>query len=60
MSKKKKMPKTSLEIYQTIRRDWNGVNPVTKVFKDKTKYQRHPKHKNKEMEGLNLPYGGLV
>ena len=29
-----------------IRRDWNGINPVTKMIPDKTKYTRKKKHKN--------------
>ena len=43
MEKKKVVPRTHLELLKTIRRDWNGVNPVTKVFDDKRK--RGPKHK---------------
>ena len=28
------------------RNDWNGLNPVTRVTNDKTKYSRKTKHKN--------------
>lgn len=47
MSKKnsKKQIKTNVEIYQTMRRDWNGLNPITKVIPDKR--NRKPKHKNR-------------
>lgn len=38
MGKKKKVKnKTFVDLYLEIRGSWNGVNPVTKVFKDKTK-----------------------
>lgn len=44
MSKKsKKTPKTNLEIYQSMRRDWGSVNPVTKVIPDKR--NKRPKHR---------------
>lgn len=46
MNKKKRKPKTNLEIYQSIRRDWGNVNPVTKVHEDKR--HKPPKHKGKE------------
>ena len=41
MSKKKKkkrnkMP-TNLELVQSIRGDWNGVNPVTRIVESKKK-----------------------
>ena len=45
---KEKVP-TMYETYKSIRKDWNGVNPVTKVFKDKTKYTRKKKHPNSDM-----------
>lgn len=37
--------KSNLDLMKSIRKDWNGVNPVTKVIKDKTKYTRKIKHK---------------
>ena len=37
--------KTMVEVYQSIRRDWGGVRPVTKVIPNKKKNAR-PKHKN--------------
>ena len=42
MSKENKNAKTNLtyEAARRIRRDWNGVNPVTKIIPDKTKYTR--------------------
>lgn len=39
-------PRSFYEMSKTVRRDWNGVNPVTKVFRDRTKYTRKQKHKN--------------
>lgn len=44
MSKSPK-PKTAVELYQSLRRDWNGVNPITKIIPNKKKTKRHPKHK---------------
>ena len=34
------------EAARHIRRSWNGINPVTKILPDKTKYTRKKKHKN--------------
>ena len=48
MSKKNKNhihPRTNLEIIQSIRGDWHGVNPVTKIIPDKRK--KKDKHKKK-------------
>lgn len=42
---KKKKKKIAYEIWKGIRKDWNGVNPVTKIIPDKTKYKRKEKHK---------------
>ena len=44
----KKKPKSSFDLYQSVRRDWNGVNPVTKIVESKKK--KKAKHKNKEFE----------
>ena len=30
------------------RADWHGVNPITKIVADKTKYTRKTKHKSLE------------
>lgn len=46
MAKRKKKGKTISEMCQS-RGSWNGVNPVTKVEQDKTKYTRKTKHKNR-------------
>ena len=45
MGKKKKTPKekTYCELLQTFRGDWGNVNPVTRVHKDKSKYNRKEK-----------------
>lgn len=40
-------PKTTNELYNTIRKDWGDINPVTKVDKDKSKYTRKKKHREK-------------
>lgn len=49
--KKKKTPPTNLELYQSIRRDWNGVNPISRIVESKKK--KKPKYKHKEFEGYN-------
>jgi hypothetical protein len=47
MAKKKKTSKTDpIEAVRASRGSWFGVNPVTKVIPDKTKYSRKEKHKN--------------
>lgn len=49
MSKKnKKEDKSMLDLYQSVRRDWNGVNPVTKIVESKKK--KKPKYPHKEYE----------
>ena len=47
MSKKKKKP-TALELAQSIRSSWNGVNPVTRIEENKKK--KKPKYKHKQYE----------
>ena len=51
MSKKngKKLPTTN-ELAQTIRRDWNGINPVTRVVESKKKKNKKEKHRKRAME----------
>ena len=48
MSKKKKKAPSNLELAQSIRRDWNGINPVTRVVESKK--NKSTKHKKREME----------
>ena len=48
MSKKK--PKTSIELAQTLRRDWGGVKPYTRVLPNDKAYSRKEKHKHQEWE----------
>lgn len=50
MSKKKHKttPRTNTEIWQSMRRDWGAINPVTKVIPDKRR--KPPKHKGRELE----------
>lgn len=40
--KKKKVqkPRTFTEVYSSVRRDWGGVKPVTRVFRDERKKSR--------------------
>jgi hypothetical protein len=45
LSKKKKKNKTMLELYQSIRKDWNGVNPVSRIVESKKK--KKPKYPHK-------------
>jgi hypothetical protein len=44
---KKRMP-TNIELAQTIRRDWNGVNPVTRI--QESKKNKPTKHKKRDLE----------
>lgn len=37
--------KSSYELQKSIRGDWNGVNPVTKVVDNKNHYSRKEKYK---------------
>ena len=50
MSKKKRKhkPETAVELVLTIRGNWNGVNPVTRI--EESKKRKNPKHKKREME----------
>ena len=50
MSKKRTTEKTYLELSKSIRKTWGNINPITRVVRDKTKYTRKIKHKNKEQE----------
>lgn len=40
---------STYEVNRKIRKDWNGVNPVTKVYRNRKKDQR-VKHKGKEFD----------
>ena len=48
MSKRKKKAPTDLELMQSIRGSWNGVNPVTRVVESKK--NKPIKHKKRHME----------
>lgn len=49
MSKKSKnKPRTQYEVFRSVRGDWNGINPVTKIIPDKRR--KAPKHKGKEID----------
>lgn len=43
---KKVKSKSWVEIVSSQRRDWNGVNPVTRVIPDKRR--KPPKHKGRD------------
>lgn len=45
MGKKKSkiQPRSNYEVYRSIRKDWDVINPVTKVIPDKR--NKKPKHK---------------
>lgn len=38
------------DTYKKIRRDWADVKPITKVMKNKKKYNRKEKHKKQYYE----------
>lgn len=40
-----KKVKTYVEIFQSERKTWGNVNPVTRVMRDRTKYNRKQKYK---------------
>lgn len=42
---KKQKPRTNVEIYQSLRRDWGDVKPVTRIIPDKRK--KKPKYKER-------------
>lgn len=46
---KKNETNPTYEAARRIRRDWNGINPATRIIPDKTKYTRKQKHKQKEI-----------
>ena len=39
MSKKKKKDTSNLALMTSIRRDWNGINPVTRIVESKKNKQ---------------------
>ena len=48
MSKKKNQAKTWVEVFQSERKTWGNVNPVTRVIPDKRR--KAPKHKGRAYE----------
>ena len=48
MSKKKKKIPSNLELIQSQRGDWNGINPITRIVGSKK--HKPVKHKKREME----------
>lgn len=49
MTTKKKKKKTWADIFNSQRRDWGSISPVTKIIPNKKKHRKE-KHKNKEWE----------
>lgn len=43
--KKKKVDASTADLYKTIRGDWNGVNPITRIVESKK--NKKPKYKHK-------------
>lgn len=41
------MKNKTYETFKKIRKDWNGLNPSTKIIPNKKKYSRKEKHKKK-------------
>ena len=48
--KKKKGILNFITYTKKIRKDWEEINPVTRIIPDKKKYTRKQKHKNNYME----------
>ena len=48
MSKKRKKIPSNLELIQSQRGDWNGINPITRIVESKK--NKPIKHKKREME----------
>lgn len=46
--KRKNKSKSMIDLYQSIRRDWNGINPVSRIVENKKK--KKPKYPRKEYE----------
>lgn len=46
--KKKKKDPTMIDLTQSIRSSWNGINPVTRIVESKKK--KKPKYKHKQFE----------
>lgn len=46
---KKSKVKSSIEIYQSMRKDWGNINPITKVIPNKKKNPK-VKHKGKQFD----------
>lgn len=49
MSNKKPKIKSNYEIYKSIRRDWGGINPVTRI-KDSDKIYSRQKNKQESVD----------
>ena len=47
MKKKNTKARSVNELAKTVRGSWNGVNPVTRVERDRTVYTRKQKHRTR-------------
>ena len=48
--KKKNKSKSMIDLYQSIRRDWNGTNPVSRIVESKKKKKSKYPHKEYEQD----------
>ena len=50
MKKKKSKDQipTSIDLWDSIRKDWNGINPISRI--EESKKRKPVKHKKREME----------
>ena len=55
MPKKKTTPHSSYEIYQTIRRNWGGLNPTTRI-KGSDKIYSRQKNKKESRDFFDEEY----
>lgn len=52
----KEEEKTDFELFKSIRGSWDGLDPTSKIFKDKTKYDRKQKYKKKREDYEDSDY----
>lgn len=52
-----KKPKSFLDIYKSIRRSWNGVNPVTRVKESDKVYSRAKANEEMKTDFFEYYYG---
>lgn len=52
-----KKPKSFLDVYKSIRRSWNGVNPVTRVKESDKVYSRAKANEEMKTDFFEYYYG---